>query len=116
MHPDDRAAVMTQFVDARKPGSTVRELEATYRVHADGGLTPILAGNRGGVTARCPYEGCDAILVRDASADALSQGYFKCPSCHRKSLGAAARASMRRRDAGTLRATENGARVGPGSA
>ena len=92
------------------------ELQATYRIHADGGLTPIKAGGRGDLTARCPYEGCDAILVREASADALSQGYFQCPSCHRKSLGSAARASMRRREAGTLRATQHGTRVGPGSA
>jgi hypothetical protein len=92
------------------------ELEATYRIHADGGLTPIKEIGRGSLTARCPHDGCGAILVREASADALSQGYFQCASCHRKSLGSAARASMRRREAGTLQATRHGSRANPRTA
>lgn len=89
------------------------DLYATYRLHADGGLTPIKAGGRGSLTVRCPYDGCDAILVREVNASALSEGYFQCASCHRKSLGAAAKASMRRREAGTLGATQHGMRINP---
>jgi hypothetical protein len=109
-----RQSARTLFPSATFPPRA--ELQATYRTHADGGLTPITAGSRGALTARCPHDACNAILVREASAAALSHGYFQCPACHRKSLGAAARASMRRREAGTLRATENGGRVRPGVA
>ena len=106
-----RQTARTLFPSATFPPRA--ELRATYRVHADGGLTPIKAGSRGNLTVHCPYEGCNAILIREVNADALADGYFQCASCHRKSLGAGARASMRRREAGTLRATQHGMRIPP---
>ena len=106
-----RRAAHTLFPSTTFPPRA--ELRATYRVHADGGLTPIDTGSRGTLTVRCPYEGCNAILIREVNADALADGYFQCASCHRKSLGAGASASMRRREAGTLGATQHGMRISP---
>ena len=88
------------------------DLHATYSAHTSGGLTPIAVSDRGTLTVHCPYPSCGEVLIRGVNADALAQGYFQCASCHRKSLGSAAAASMRRREAGTLRATQRGTRPG----
>lgn len=88
------------------------DLHATYRPHASGGLTPIAVSDRGNLTIHCPYPSCRQVLIRSVNADALAQGYFQCATCHRKSLGTAAAASMRRREAGTLSATQRGTRRG----
>lgn len=84
------------------------DLHATYRVHPNGGYTPIEADGLGSLTVRCPYDDCGAVLVREVNARAISDGYFQCAACHRKSLGAGARASMRRREAGVIPATGRG--------
>jgi hypothetical protein len=84
------------------------DLHLTFRAHPKGGITPIDASGRGTLTVRCPYADCGAVLVREVNANALADGYFQCSACHRKSLGTAASRSMRRRAAGTLRATQGG--------
>ena len=89
------------------------DLHATYTSHAAGGLTPIAVSDQGSLTVHCPYPSCGEVLIRGVNADALAQGYFQCATCHRKSLGLAAVASMRRREAGTLWATQRGARPKP---
>ncbi len=88
------------------------DLHATYRAHASGGLAPIAISDCGTLTVVCPYASCGRVLVRGVNANALAEGYFQCATCHRKSLGTAAAASMRRREAGTLRATQRGTRRG----
>jgi hypothetical protein len=102
-------------VAALSPSATFpprADLHATYRVHGDGSLTPIATDGRGSLTVRCPYPDCGVVLVRQVNSAALADGYFQCLQCHRKSLGASAMASMRRRDAGTLQETQDG-RQGP---
>ena len=84
------------------------DLRVTYRAHPKGGFTPIDAGGKGVLTVRCPYPDCRAVLIREVNASALADGYFQCGACHRKSLGTGANASMQRRAAGTLRATQDG--------
>ncbi|HET9004809.1 MAG TPA: hypothetical protein VFN39_12465 [Gemmatimonadaceae bacterium] len=82
------------------------DLQVTYRAHPKGGFTPIDASSKGILTVRCPYSDCRAVLIREVNASALADGYFRCPACHRKSLGTGARASMQRRAAGPTEATE----------
>ena len=84
------------------------DLHLTYRAHPKGGFTPIDDSGKGVLTVRCPYPDCRAVLIREVNAQALADGYFQCGTCHRKSLGTAANASMKRRTEAAPRVANHG--------